>query len=146
MQHRKHMSRDHHPPLRDVTADTESIASYIVACWTVFTELLPGNALIRSVILSHRFKLLITNMQLHFSFCHLFLQFYLHFVHINTISLITWKRVYVYLRIVSWQEIFCGQGLLVLHPLSKLLENYFISTASPIYFHLPSVYAPRTRI
>jgi hypothetical protein len=47
--HRKHMSRDHHPPLRDVTADTENTASCPVACWTVFTELLPGNALIKSV-------------------------------------------------------------------------------------------------
>jgi hypothetical protein len=47
--HRKHMSRDHHPPLRDVTAGTETTASSIVACWTVFTELLPGNALIKSV-------------------------------------------------------------------------------------------------
>jgi hypothetical protein len=26
------MSRDHHPPLRDVTADTENTASSIVAC------------------------------------------------------------------------------------------------------------------
>jgi hypothetical protein len=40
------MSRDHHPPLRDVTADTENT---IVACWTVFTELLLGNALTKSV-------------------------------------------------------------------------------------------------
>jgi hypothetical protein len=47
--HRKRMSRDHHPPLRDVTVDTENIASSIVACWTVFTELLPCNALIKSV-------------------------------------------------------------------------------------------------
>jgi hypothetical protein len=45
------MSRDHHPPLRDVTADTESTAFSVVACWTVFTELLPGNALIKSVTL-----------------------------------------------------------------------------------------------
>jgi hypothetical protein len=29
--------------------DIESTASYIVECWTVFTELLPGNALIKSV-------------------------------------------------------------------------------------------------
>jgi hypothetical protein len=29
--------------------DIENIASSIVACWTVFTELLPGNALIKSV-------------------------------------------------------------------------------------------------
>jgi hypothetical protein len=43
------MSRDHHPPLRDVTANTDNTASSIVACWTVFTELLPGNALIKSV-------------------------------------------------------------------------------------------------
>jgi hypothetical protein len=43
------MSRDRHPPLRDVTADTENAASSIVACWTVLTELLPGNALIKSV-------------------------------------------------------------------------------------------------
>jgi hypothetical protein len=43
------MSRDHHPPLRDVTADTENTASSSDACWTVFTELLPGKALIKSV-------------------------------------------------------------------------------------------------
>jgi hypothetical protein len=42
------MSRDH-PPLRDVTVDTENTASSIVACWAVFTELLPGNSLIKSV-------------------------------------------------------------------------------------------------
>jgi hypothetical protein len=46
--HRKHMSRDQYPPLRDITADTENTASSI-ACWTVFTELLPGNAFIKSV-------------------------------------------------------------------------------------------------
>jgi hypothetical protein len=36
--------------------DMENTASYIVACWTVFTELLPGNALIKfyySIILSY---------------------------------------------------------------------------------------------
>jgi hypothetical protein len=43
------MSRDHHPPLRDITADTEDTASSIFACWTVFTELLPGSTLIKSV-------------------------------------------------------------------------------------------------
>jgi hypothetical protein len=43
------MSRDHNPSLRDVTANTENTASSIVACWTVFTEPLPGNALIKSV-------------------------------------------------------------------------------------------------
>jgi hypothetical protein len=31
--------------------DIENIASSIVACWTVFTELLPVNALIKSVTL-----------------------------------------------------------------------------------------------
>jgi hypothetical protein len=41
------MSRDH-PPLCDVTADRENAVS-IALCWTVFTELLPGNALIISV-------------------------------------------------------------------------------------------------
>jgi hypothetical protein len=49
MHHRKHMSRDQHLPLRDVNADTEDTASSTIACWTVFTELLPGNALIKSV-------------------------------------------------------------------------------------------------
>jgi hypothetical protein len=49
MRRRKHMSRDDHPQLRDVTADTEHTAFSIAACWTVFTELLPGNALINSV-------------------------------------------------------------------------------------------------
>jgi hypothetical protein len=43
------MSPDHHPPLRDVTADTENTASSIVAYWNLFTELLSGNALIKSV-------------------------------------------------------------------------------------------------
>jgi hypothetical protein len=36
MYQRKRMSLDHHPQLRDVTADTENTASSIVACWTVF--------------------------------------------------------------------------------------------------------------
>jgi hypothetical protein len=49
MQHKKHMSLDHHPLLHDVTADRNNIASSIVACWTVFTELLPDKALIKSV-------------------------------------------------------------------------------------------------
>jgi hypothetical protein len=49
MHHRKHMSRDHSPLLCDVTADTENTASSIVVCWTMFTELLPGNVLIKSV-------------------------------------------------------------------------------------------------
>jgi hypothetical protein len=48
MHHRKHMSRDHHLLPRDLTAETENTASSIVACWTVFTELLPGNAFIKS--------------------------------------------------------------------------------------------------
>jgi hypothetical protein len=43
------MSRVHHLPLRDVTADTDNTASSIAACWNVFTELLPGNALMKSV-------------------------------------------------------------------------------------------------
>jgi hypothetical protein len=43
------MSRDHHLPLFVVTADTESTASSIAACWALFTELLPGKALIKSV-------------------------------------------------------------------------------------------------
>jgi hypothetical protein len=46
------MSRAHHPPLRDVTADMENTASSIVACWTVFAELLPGNALIKFVTIT----------------------------------------------------------------------------------------------
>jgi hypothetical protein len=49
------MPRDRHPPLRDVTADTENRVSSIVACWTVFTDLLPGNALIEYVILFYSF-------------------------------------------------------------------------------------------
>jgi hypothetical protein len=49
MHHRKHMSRDHHPLLRDVTADTENTTSSTVACLAVFTELLPDNTLIKSV-------------------------------------------------------------------------------------------------
>jgi hypothetical protein len=46
------MSRDHHPPLRDVTSDIENTASSIVACLTMFKELMPGNELIKSVIVS----------------------------------------------------------------------------------------------
>jgi hypothetical protein len=70
MHHRKHMSRDHYPDspvaqtartyskhmsrdryllLCDDTADTENKASSIAACWTLFTELLPDNALMKSV-------------------------------------------------------------------------------------------------
>jgi hypothetical protein len=49
--YRKHMSRDHQPPLRDVTTDMENTASSTVECWTVFTVLFPGNALIKSVTL-----------------------------------------------------------------------------------------------
>jgi hypothetical protein len=45
------MSRDYYLLLWDLTADTENTASSIVACWFVFTELLPGNALIKSVTL-----------------------------------------------------------------------------------------------
>jgi hypothetical protein len=45
------MSRDHYVRLCDVTADTEITSSSIVACWAVFTELLPGNVFIISVIL-----------------------------------------------------------------------------------------------
>jgi hypothetical protein len=56
--HRKHMSRDHQP-LHDVTEDTENTASSIAACWTVLTEMLPGNALIKSdTILKKRLKLI----------------------------------------------------------------------------------------
>jgi hypothetical protein len=36
------------PPLLGAD-DIENTASSIVACWTVFTELLPGNALIKFV-------------------------------------------------------------------------------------------------
>jgi hypothetical protein len=40
----KHMSRNRYLLLCDVTAGTEN-----TAWWAVFTELLPGNALIKSV-------------------------------------------------------------------------------------------------
>jgi hypothetical protein len=43
------MSRDRYLLLCDVTMDTGNTSSSIVACWTMFTELLPGNALIKSV-------------------------------------------------------------------------------------------------
>jgi hypothetical protein len=52
--HSKHMSRDHYSPLRDVTADKENKAS-IAARWTVFTEVLFGNALIKSVTITIQF-------------------------------------------------------------------------------------------
>jgi hypothetical protein len=45
------MSRDYKSLLCDATADTENTVSSIVACWTVFRELLPGNALIKSITL-----------------------------------------------------------------------------------------------
>jgi hypothetical protein len=53
--HRKHVSRIR--PRVDLSASStgrgadnlENTASSIVACWIVFTELLPGNALIKSV-------------------------------------------------------------------------------------------------
>jgi hypothetical protein len=72
MHHRKHMSRDHYPAsplalaaqtyskhmshdcyllLSDGTTDTKNTASSIVACRTVFTELLAGNALTKFVTL-----------------------------------------------------------------------------------------------
>jgi hypothetical protein len=37
------MSRDHYLLLCDVTEYTENTFFSIVACWVVFTELLPGN-------------------------------------------------------------------------------------------------------
>jgi hypothetical protein len=45
------MSCDLHPPLRDVTANTENTEFSTVACWAVFAELLPSNALIKLVII-----------------------------------------------------------------------------------------------
>jgi hypothetical protein len=48
--------------LCDVTADTENTASSNVACWTVFTELLPGNALIISVFITGLFKQLLISL------------------------------------------------------------------------------------
>jgi hypothetical protein len=39
------------PPLLGAD-DIENIASSTVACWAVFTELMPGNALIKSVTIS----------------------------------------------------------------------------------------------
>jgi hypothetical protein len=61
MQHRKHMSRDHYLLLCDVTADAENTSFFIVACWTVFTELLPGNALIKSVIIPPSLPVMLCN-------------------------------------------------------------------------------------
>jgi hypothetical protein len=63
MHDREHMSCDHHPPLCDVTTSTENTASSIVACWAVFTQLLPGNGLIKSVILSSRVQRLRTRVE-----------------------------------------------------------------------------------
>jgi hypothetical protein len=45
----KHMSPNRHLLFCDVTAYTENTASSSVACWTVFTELLPSNAFTKSV-------------------------------------------------------------------------------------------------
>jgi hypothetical protein len=53
--HRKHLSRDRlriHWPVTSAgrgADDIENTASSIVVCWTVFTEPLPGNTLIKSV-------------------------------------------------------------------------------------------------
>jgi hypothetical protein len=55
--HRKHVSRVRLRVDWSVSStksgadDVENTAPSIVACWAVFTELLPGNALIRSVII-----------------------------------------------------------------------------------------------
>jgi hypothetical protein len=49
MHHRKHMSRDSYLLLCDITADTVNTAFSIVACWAVFTELLPVIAFTKSV-------------------------------------------------------------------------------------------------
>jgi hypothetical protein len=89
MHHRKHMSRDHYPAsklahaartyskhisrdryllLYDVTADTENTASSIFACWTVFTELLPGNAFIKSVTIIPEFNLYVISSWIEFWF------------------------------------------------------------------------------
>jgi hypothetical protein len=56
--HRKHMSLDYHPPPRDVAANTGNTVSSTVACWTVFTELLPGNALIKPLTIRIYFVLI----------------------------------------------------------------------------------------
>jgi hypothetical protein len=49
MTYSEHISRDRYLLLFNVTANTENTASSIVACWTVFIELLPGNVLMKSV-------------------------------------------------------------------------------------------------
>jgi hypothetical protein len=53
----KHTSRDCYLLLCGVTVDTENTASSTVACWTAFTELLPGNALIKSIAVCKLIKL-----------------------------------------------------------------------------------------
>jgi hypothetical protein len=50
------MSRDYYLLLCAVTADTENTASSVVVCWTLFTELLPGKALIKSFTILKNFN------------------------------------------------------------------------------------------
>jgi ABC-type antimicrobial peptide transport system permease subunit len=51
------MSHDHYPAslFGALVGSTENTVYSIVACWTVFTELLPGNALIKSFIICNKF-------------------------------------------------------------------------------------------
>jgi hypothetical protein len=50
------MSREDYPPLREISADTENTVSSLVAYWTVITELLPDNALMKYVKTSFNLK------------------------------------------------------------------------------------------
>jgi hypothetical protein len=73
--HRKHVSRVRLQVHLSVTStghdvdNIENTASFIVACWTTFTELLPGNMLIKSVIVP---KVSFTCGQLWICYCFLF--------------------------------------------------------------------------
>jgi hypothetical protein len=68
------MSRDNHPPLRDVNADMAKTVSSVVACWTVFTEMLPGNELIKSVTISNCYYIFTAHWtnEMYFTFQHTF--------------------------------------------------------------------------
>jgi hypothetical protein len=54
MHHRKHMPRYHYLLLHNVTADIRNTHSSIIARCSVFTELLPSSALIKSVTIFER--------------------------------------------------------------------------------------------
>jgi hypothetical protein len=64
----EHMLRGRYLLLCDVTEDTENTASSIIACWTLFTELLPGNTLITIYASQFVFKIVRPPANVNFRF------------------------------------------------------------------------------